>query len=119
MNWMLTKDLSNDSRHDGNYLLHGPALVHLDFNPEGVERGYWQDGAMPGTAQNGSGHVPYYESTGEPCNDSGPGAWCVPGWECNGDTFFTRFLSDEQITHCVGVPSGPHSHKMFEENYRP
>lgn len=117
MDWKLTKDMTTEEQYDGGLLLHGPALVHLDFNKEGVERGYWQDSAWPGTKQTSYG-APYYEDDGrtEP-PEAGPGAWCVPGWDSNADVFFTRFVGKEGITHWTKVPEGPHSNQMFEENY--
>lgn len=33
--------MPEEARYAGGYLLHGPDIVDLDFNPEGVERGYW------------------------------------------------------------------------------
>lgn len=101
-------------KYDGSYLLHGPGLVHGDFNREGVERGYWQDGAWPGTMC--STGAPYVQETGEKEPEgSGPGAWCVPGWDSNGDVFYTRFVGDKGITHFAKVPRGPHSEKEPED----
>jgi hypothetical protein len=42
--WMRIEDMPEEAKYTSAYLLHGPELVHADFNPEGVERGYWQDG---------------------------------------------------------------------------
>jgi hypothetical protein len=41
--WMRIEDMPEEAKYTSAYLLHGPELVHADFNPEGVERGYWQD----------------------------------------------------------------------------
>lgn len=114
MDWKLTSEMTTEERYDGGYLLHGPALVHLDFNPEGVERGYWQDSAWPGTRQTDG--AAYFEATGqkEP-DEAGPGAWSVPGWDSNGDVYFTRFIGPDLITHYMKVPEGPHSGKHWEE----
>lgn len=57
--WHPMSEMTDEMRYAGGYLLHAPDLVDLDFNPQGVERGYWQD-------------------------DEG---WCAPGWDANSDVW--------------------------------
>jgi hypothetical protein len=59
MQWRPMSEMTEQMKYNGGYLLHAPDLVHEDFNPEGVERGYWQDGE----------------------------GWKVPGWDANNDVW--------------------------------
>jgi hypothetical protein len=99
--WRPIAEMTQELRYAGGYLLHGPALVHPDFNPEGVERGHWQDGALPGYWQDGAGT----EGAATPEG----GCWCLPGWDNDNEEFFTRFVAHADITHFAPVPRGPHS----------
>ncbi len=73
--------MTNEEKYSGCWLLHGLDLVDLDFNPEGVERGHWQDGE----------------------------GWRVPGWDANSDVWTEGRTI--QPTHYAPVPRGPHSDK--------
>ena len=57
--WRPISEMTETMRYDGGYLLHAPELVDLDFNPQGVERGFWQDGE----------------------------GWRAPGWDANSDVW--------------------------------
>lgn len=41
--WLPIKEADKYGGNGGSYLLHAPELIDLDFNPEGVVDGHWQD----------------------------------------------------------------------------
>lgn len=41
--WHSIEDISEADKYSGEYLLYGPSLIDLDFNPTGIVEGHWQD----------------------------------------------------------------------------
>lgn len=68
-------------------LLHCPALVDGDFNPEGVVEGHWQDGQF-----------------GSEQPEDHPGNWLAPHWNPIHDEWITKAV---EPTHWMPQPARP------------